>query len=268
VIRGYLKIGLRTLIKDRLFSVLNISGLAIGMSASIMILFYINFERSYDRFHKGYDNIYRLRVERTSESGEAIRFASCCPPAGLRIRELYPEVEKVARILRYTGTISFETTMFVEDRLFFAESEFLEMFDFEIERGATSDALDEQGKILISQSTARKYFGDKDPIGESLELDKRMVFTVAGIFKDIPKNSHLKFDFLLSWPDVSIMYGPEFKEAWGHTGVFTYLSFREEADIKSFENKLDQLVEKEFGEELRYYKLSMELPLQNWEIST
>jgi len=262
MMKGYFFIAVRRLTRQWLFSIINITGLATGIAAAILILHYVHFERSYDTFNSGYNDIYRLRLERTSESGEAVRFASCAPPAGLRIRALFPEVDKVARILRFKGTVSNENIKYYEERIFFAEPQFLEMFDFRIVTGAKPDKLGEQGNMFITRNTAIKYFGSDNPLGRSLELDGRMVFRVAGILENVPANSHIKFDFLLSWPDVQVMYSPAFEQSWGQTGVFTYLSFVPGVDITTFNRKLSDLVETEFGEALDYYKVTMDLPLQ------
>ena len=101
------KIALRNIFNNRLFSLISIIGLSAGMTAFLFIMLYIRYERSYDTFNKDYENIYRLRYERSSAEGEAVKFASCCPPAAIRIRELYPEAEKIARIFRYRATVIF-----------------------------------------------------------------------------------------------------------------------------------------------------------------
>ncbi len=98
MILNYFKTALRNLIATRLFSSINLAGLCIGLTVSLLLLIYIGFEKSYDRYHPNYEQIYRLRYERTSETGEAVRFASCCPPAGLHVRKSIPEAEKVARL--------------------------------------------------------------------------------------------------------------------------------------------------------------------------
>lgn len=260
--KSYFIFALRRLRKQRLFTVLNILGLAIGMTASVLIFHYVRFEKSYDSFHSRVDDIYRLTYHRASESGEAVHFASCAPPAGLRIRELFPQVDQVARFLRYKTSLSHENIMYFEERLFFAESHFLELFDFNVVEGASPNALDEPGSMFISRSSAKKYFGNENPIGQSLKMDQEMIFNIVGIFEDVPENSHLKFDFLVSFPDLKTIYGPEFDEAWGHTGVFTYLTFKEGADIGGFEKQLEELIEEENGEMLKYYQLTMDFPLQ------
>ena len=252
----------RRLVKQRLFTLINIVGLVTGITTAVFIIFYVKYEKSFDRFNHRYDDIYRVRLKRVSETGETVDFASTAPPVGLRMRSQFPEAEVVARVLRYKGTLSFEDIAFYEEKIFFAEPELMKVFDFKVLSGNPSEDLKEQGKIFITSRMATKYFGNSDPTGKVLKLDGKWSFTIAGIMDDVPGNSHLQFDFLASWPDVRIIYGNEFEEDWGHTGVFTYVIFNPGTDIQSAEEKLSQLVEDEFGEALRYYKLTMTLPLQ------
>jgi len=243
-------------------AVINVLGLAIGMTAFLLILHYVHFEKSYDRHYPDLERLYRLRYERTTEDGSSVKFASCCPPAGPLIRERYPEVEKIGRIYRYRASVSYEDIKFYEERLYFAEPDFLEVLPFEFSEGDPIQKLKEPNYAFISQSTARRYFGDQNPVGKTISLDKSMNFQVAGIFRDIPANSHLKFDFLLSFQNLEEKFGPEVMEAWGHTGFFTYLKLRPEADPREFGKRLAELVESEFGAVLKEYQMKMELPLQ------
>jgi putative ABC transport system permease protein len=262
MIINYLKVAFRNLIKTRQFSFINILGLAIGMTACLVILHYVSFERSYDRFHKESDRIYRLRYERYSEDGESVRFASCCPPVALRIRKMFPEVEKVARIFRYQASVSYLEQKFFEERLFFAEAEFFEIFDFQFLRGDPVKGLRNPNTAFISESTARKYFGRDDPLGKMIMLDKKSVYQVVGIFADIPENSHIKFDIVLPWSNLLDILGTDYEDSWGDSGAYTYILFRKGVDMAAFREKLDAVAEKEFGEALRQYKLTMQLPLQ------
>ena len=263
MLKNYLKIAYRNLIKTKLFSAINILGLSIGVTSCLLILHYVNFEKSYDQFHQSINEIYRLRYERISENGSAVRFASCTPPAGALIRDRFPEVDKLTRIFRYRGVVvSHENIKFTEERVFHAEPEFVDIFDFNFVDGDPKKALGSVDNALISQSTARKYFGDEDPIGKILKVDQETSYQVAGIFEDVPKNSHIKFDFLLSFENFDKSSGPDYMENWGHTGMFTYLILKPDADISQFNDKIKKLIDAEFGEALKYYNMVMELPLQ------
>jgi len=263
VIKNYFKITFRTLRKTKLFSTINILGLSIGMSACLLILHYVTFENSFDRFHEKVDQTYRLRYERISEDGSAVRFASCTPPAGALIRERFPEVSVLSRIFRYRGVVvSHNDTKFTEERVFHAEPEFLDIFNFQFIEGDPKAALAGVDNALISESMAKKYFGIEDPIGKILKVDQETEYQVTGVFQDIPVNSHIKFDLLLSFENFAKSSGPDYMENWGHTGMYTYLILKPGTDIEGFRKKIADLIESEFGEALRHYKMIMNLPLQ------
>jgi len=262
MLKNYFKIAVRNLIKTRQFSVINILGLSIGMAACLLILHYVYFEKSYDKQFDKNELIYRLRYERTSETGETVHFSSCCPPAGLRIRKSIPEVEKVGRIWRYIASVSYQENKFIEERMFFAEPEFFEIFNYKFISGNPTMDLIEPGHAFISQTTAKKYFGDENPVGKSFSVDKKTEYKVSGVFEDIPHNTHLKFDIILSWANLLNIYGPDLEESWGDTGAYTYLLFKQGASISDFEQKLKELVNKEIAEILKEYKLVFDFPLQ------
>lgn len=261
--RNYLKSAYRNLLKTRLFSFINIMGLAVGMAAGLLILHYVTFEKSYDNFHQASDRVYRLRYERIGVDGSgAVRFASCCPPAGKLIRERYSQVENLGRMLKYAAAVSYQDRRFIENRMFFAEPELLEVLQFEFLSGDPMAGISQPNKAFMSESTARKYFGDEDPLGKVFSVDQKTDYEVSGVFRDLPANSHLKADILLAWENLVSLYGAEFQDAWGHTGVYTYLRLKPGTDLPAFETQLAELVETEFGEALKHYNLVMNLPLQ------
>ena len=258
----YLKIGFRNILKNKLFSLINIIGLAAGITAFLLIFLYVRYERSYDRFHQASDRIYRLRYERSSAEGESVKFASCCPPAAIRIRELYPEVEKIARVFRYRATVIFGDRKYYEERMFFVEPQFFDVFDTEMVKGDPATGISAANTAFISESFAKKYFGDDEPLGQTINVDREMSFVITGIFRDFPGNSHLRIDIMLSWPNLLTHYGPDIEMSWGDTGFFTYLILNSSSSAAEFEEKLKSLVESDFGEVLRYYKLTLDLKVQ------
>jgi putative ABC transport system permease protein len=259
---NYLKTAIRNLVKTKLYSLVNILGLAIGVAACLLILHYVSYEKSYDKFHEAGDRIYRLRYERSDSSGAAVRFASCTPPAAGFIRERYPEVEKIARIQNYQAVVSFGDRKFTEERMYFAEPDFLDILKFKFIKGDPLNGIREANNAFISQSTARKYFGDQDPMGKTFSVDKKVDYQVAGIFVDIPPNSHLKFDILLSYQNIYLRFGKDVLESWGHTTFFTYLRLKPGTDPQAFENKLVDLVESEAGDLERQYQVVIRLKMQ------
>ncbi len=260
--RYYFKIAIRNILRNRLYSLINIIGLGVGISAFLLILIFVKYERSYDTFHNESDRIYRLRYERSSAEGESVKFASCCPPAAIRIRELYPEVETIARLFRYRATVIFGDRKFYEERMYFAESQIFEIFNFEMITGDPNTGISDANCAFISESYAKKYFGEDDPMGKTITVDKEMSFVITGIFRDMPHNSHIDVDIMLSWPNLLTHYGPDIELSWGDTGFFTYFILSSSVSPQEFEEKLKSLVESDFGEVLRYYKLTLDLKVQ------
>lgn len=264
MLQHYARAAFRSLGRTKLFSVINILGLAIGMTCCLLILHFVAFEKSYDRFHPDSDRIYRLRYERTDEQGAAVRFASCCPPAADYIRGAYPEVETIARIYPHPVVVSLkdQDIKFQEDRLYFMEPDFFNILPFKVMEGDPGRSLGESGRALISQSTARRYFGEEDPLGKILTVDGKSDYVVEGIFADTPPNSHLKFDIALSFQDVIPLRGKQVMESWGYTLFYTYIKFRPDADPAAFSAKMADLVRAQAGELMDTYKVRIELPLQ------
>ncbi|MCJ7581858.1 MAG: ABC transporter permease [Candidatus Aminicenantes bacterium] len=261
---NYFKTAVRVLRRNALFSMIDILGLAVGMSACLLILFYVNYEKKFDEFHRDKNRIYRLRYDRTSEEGQIVQFASCCPPAADALRGVFPELEGIGRIFRYRAIVSLnnQNIRFTEERMYFAEPEFIDIFDFKFLEGDPANGLRSANAAFFSESTAVKYFGNEDPVGKIFTIDGKTDYTVVGVFEDIPSNSHLKFDILLSYQNLTSLYGPDVLESWGHTGFYTYLKLKSGADPNKFENNLASLVNTHAGELMSYYKVLIELKMQ------
>lgn len=258
----YLRIAYRNIVSGKFFSLINILGLAVGITAFLLIATYVQYEKSYDTFHRNSDRIYRLRYERSSAEGESVKFASCCPPAAIRIRELYPEVESIARLFRYRATVIFGDRKYYEERMYFAEPQIFQIFNIEMITGDPVTGIRDANCAFISESYAVKYFGNDDPLGKTITVDKEMSFVITGVFRDMPHNSHIEIDIMLSWPNLLTHYGPDIEMSWGDTGFFTYFILKESVSPAEFEEKLKSLVESDFGEVLRFYKLTLELKVQ------
>lgn len=261
MLKNYLITTFRNMFKTKVFTLINILGLSIGMTACLLILHYVNFENSYDKFNVNHENIYRLRYERTDDAGNTVRFASCTPPAAARIRGKYPEVEKIGRMVKTKGTVSYEDQKFLEERLFYAESELLDILKIDLVEGDRKTGIAEPNTVFISRSIAKKYFGDINPTGMSINIDNRHDYQIMGIFEDIPHNSHLKFDILMSWKNLEALYGEQYTEAWGHTGAYTYLVAHPDTDPLAFEKKLQPLIETECPW-LKEYNMTIDLKMQ------
>ncbi|MFH2035410.1 MAG: ABC transporter permease, partial [Candidatus Zixiibacteriota bacterium] len=258
---NYIRVAFRNFLKYKGYSVIDFIGLAMGITACLLIIHYVNYEKSYEKYHSDYERIYRLRYERTDEAGEAVRFASCTPPAAARIRGKYAEVEKIGRMLNTMGSVSYKNIKYREDRIFYAEPEIFEILSANSIKGNPIEILGKPDNACISQSIALKYFGDEDPIGKIISINKKSDYLVGAVFEDVPHNTHLKYDIILPWENLAAKAGPEYTEAWGHTGTYTYLRVQPGTDPVEFEKKLLNMVETECPW-LEEYKLSIDLKMQ------
>ncbi len=232
------------------------------MAVSILLLTFVFYERSYDTQHDNLDRLYRLRYERISENGEAVRFASCCPPAAVRIRDNFTQVKDIARIFKYRASVMYGENKYIEDRMFFAEPDVFKLISFNFLEGDPVKGLVRPNTAFFSKSAAEKYFGKENPVGKVFSIDNKTDYTITGVYEDMPQNSHLKCDILLSFPNLEDIYGPLRISSWGETGFFTYLTIKDGESPEKLQEELAALVDREFGEVLKEYKMEMLLPLQ------
>lgn len=193
--KNYLKTAWRSFLRQKVYSILNIVGLSIGLTCCIVILLFVNYELSYDKLHSKSNRIFRVVQELEGQdwawTGGATRHI---------VQDEFKEVEHAASLVRITTHVTSQKdngkVTFREERFFFADPDFLKIFDFELIHGDPGNTLTEPFKVLISESMATKYFGSEDAIGKTIELTGNNPFEVTGILRDTPENSHLQFDFL------------------------------------------------------------------------
>ncbi len=255
MLKNYLKIACRHLLKNKIFSLINMMGLAAGMAACLLILEYVNFELSYDDFHKNADRIYRVSYK-YQDQANAYETAVNVPALGPAMEQEFSEVEGFARLypfasyqfacaLQYDGVEPAIT--FNEPNLFYADSSFLNLFSFPLVQGNPETALLRPNSVVIAASTARKYFGDTDPIGKTLTLHSSTEYgdyTVTGVMEDVPQNSHFTIDVLLS------LNSPRKKAAtdsWTDDIVYTYLLLTPQANSEEIAAKFPAFLAKHLG---------------------
>ncbi len=199
MLRNYLLITFRNLFKNRISSIVNILGLAIGMAAFVLIIQYVRFELSYDNFHENQDLIYRIQQDRYNKGELTTQWAAGCSAVGQALYENFEEVKDFTRFQKWGGVFSVGEKKFREEEIYVADTSFFEVFSFTILEGDPGTALLNPMEMLLSRSTARKYFGDESPIGKSMRLNGGAEFKIIGVFEDAPVNSHLKPAILASW---------------------------------------------------------------------
>ncbi|MFA8434605.1 MAG: ABC transporter permease [Marinifilaceae bacterium] len=260
--RNYFLIALRNLIKNRIFSLVNILGLATGITACLFISMYVNYQKSYDNFYEKGDDLYRVRWERYSDKGDEIRFASACPAVGRTLQETFPEVLNHARSYKAKGVFSYREQVFQEENVFWAENEYLKLLSYNLLQGNADKALVAENTVVISESIAKKYFKNEDPIGKFLSYDQRLKLEVTGVFKDRPENVHCKTDLLISFPTFIRMIGQRADHSWLYSGFYTYIQLKEGTDPAQIEARIPQLLQDKIGDLLKQYQLEMAFFLQ------
>ncbi len=246
MLKNYLKIALRNLLRQKVYSFINISGLALGMACCLFILLYVRDELSYDRQHEHADRIYRAGLDAVV-SGENIHVAVTAAPLAATLRAEYPEVETAARL--YKGNrvlITHEQRKFYEERFLWADSTVFEVFSFPLWRGNEATALNGPHKIVLTKSAARKYFGDLDPLGKVLRVDNRDDYVVTGVLRDQPANTQFQFDFLASLSSLAWVQ----QTGWTSNSFYTYLLLRPDAKPEELTAKFPALVRRDIAPQI------------------
>ncbi|WP_339697312.1 ABC transporter permease [uncultured Roseivirga sp.] len=224
--RNNLIVAIRNIKKRKSFAIINIFGLTVGMTVCFLILTYARFEMSYDRFHPHAEDIYRVTVDLYAEGTFQTADAQCYPAVGPMAVEEFPEVEDFA-MARHIGRFLFKNDdkAFNEDRVYFANPSWLTVFDWGITQGDRASALEGVAKIVITESIAKKYFGDEDPMGKVLTAvpgGAEVPMQVTGVVNDVPENAHLKFDILISY-QTGVQYLKWDYNSWNGNNEFMYL---------------------------------------------
>jgi putative ABC transport system permease protein len=223
MLKNYFKIALRNILRHKSYSILNISGLAIGLASSILILLWVQNELNYDRFNANADKLYRL----TCSAGD---FKAAVSPAGMAagLQAEMPEIKATVRLSKPTTNL-FEvgTRKFEEKRGFFADSNFLEVFSYKLIKGDLATALQRPDGILISEDMALKYFGQEEAIGKIIRKDNSDNCIVTGILANVPSNSHLQFDFILPMSSVINKVDDLKNNVWDRFNFYSYLLLNE-----------------------------------------
>ncbi len=234
--RNYFSVAIRNIFRNKLFSFVNILGLACGIGSALLIFLWINDELRTNHFHERLGRIYSVMENQQYTDGRLFTFSSTPGPMAPFIKEKYAEIEKTSR---YTWEVN--ELFSLSDKAFYekgryAEQDFLDMFSFGLVAGDLSTALTDKSSIVISRKMAEKFFGHEDPLGKSLLLNTKNFFTVTGVFKDIPKNSSLQFEYLLPfqffWDQ-----NKNWLDQWDNNNIRTFVMLRSRTSAQEFGKK-------------------------------
>jgi putative ABC transport system permease protein len=250
MIKNYLKIAFRSLFRDKFFSLLNISGLAIGIACVLLITTYVTYELSFDKHFDNNENIYRV-VIKGRFNGRDFTGVQNPSPAGPTFKEQIPEVVEKLRF-RNSGNwvVKYNDKVFNEDEVIFADDTFFKVFSVNLLQGNPDEALSKPYHLALSQTQATKYFGTEDPMGKVLRLDNEKDWIVSGVYADIPDNSQFHFEFILSFISREDEYNDQF---WLSQNYETYLVLNPNSDIETVNQKVNEIAVDKMGVELQQY---------------
>lgn len=265
--RNYCIVAWRNLVRNKTFSLINVTGLAIGLAIAFLIYQYVQLELSYDRFHTKVDRIYRVPISYSGSFASLRSSAVNHPAVGPAMKADFPEVEDYARLVRASlfipaATVSYEKEgqppiIFNEERVYLADRSFLTIFSFKLIAGNATNALEEPRSIVITQRVAKKYFSEEDALGKILSVTN-LDFKVTGVMQDVPENSHLKFDMLVSFATV----GADLDNAWTWPEFYNYILLKEGADPAAVEEKIPAFLNKYLGKIWEEHKFKSDIYLQ------
>ncbi|HYX05709.1 MAG TPA: ABC transporter permease, partial [Bacteroidales bacterium] len=263
MLRNYLTTIFRILYRDRLFSLINITGLATGIAACLFISVYVHYERSYDQHIDNVQNLFRVLYERESESGEKVQFASASPMIGAEMKERFPEVLEAGKAYKTEGVISHQNISFREENMFWAEPSFLNLLSFRIIKKNGDSLLSAPNTAVISAETAKKYFGDKDPLNKIITLNGDQDFRIMGVYTPQPANMHFKANILLSWKNWENILGDRIKTfGWIYSGFYNYVRLKDGTSKEEVDQKITNMINDELGAFMEKYKLRISYRLQ------
>lgn len=262
MIRNYLKIAFRNLWRHKGFSFINILGLAVGMTSFFLIFLYVGLELSYDSFHKKADRIYRIVCDiKTPTEVLQASGPSWAVPSHLKLD--FPEIESFVRVSDASLLVRKDNIKFQEESMLFADSSFFKVFDFELIKGDRKTVLNNQLSVVLTETAARKYFGNNDPVGQTLLVTgDALPAKVTGVMKDIPENSHIKADMLVSMSTLTQKFNSGLDDQWGNYGASAYLLLKPGVDAKSLEKKFPAFLERRNGKEMKEHQMYATLFLE------
>jgi len=257
--KNYLTIALRNLRKHRGFAFINIAGLALGLACCLLIALYVRNELSCDRFHEKANRIYRVTAELQSPTRPQMSLAPTPPALAEALQKDVPGIEAVVRLRAYSLFVKYEDQQFQEDNFLFADSDFCKIFTFPLSAGNPQQALREPFSVILSDASARKYFGERDPLGQTLVVEDTLQFQVTGVFAPLPANSHLQFDFIASF--ASLRHSAlAWEFPWWSFDLYTYILLAESAAVDKVAAQIRKVAEpyiaaeeKENGMQQQYF---------------
>jgi putative ABC transport system permease protein len=240
-----IKLVIRTLLRHKVVAGINVIGLAIGMTACILIMMYVSYEHSYDTFHKDLDQLYRVQFNIYRDGEQTVACAAAVPAVGPAFVDNFPEAEAYCRAFPISGVVNYKEQSVRHEKVQVVTPSFLEILNFPLITGDIHTVLSRPNTAVITHSEAKKLFGDADPVGETIVLNGSTELEITGVCKDVPQNSHLKFTLLVSYGTLHEWAGDSVETSWGWYDFNTYLRVRKGTDARELEDRFNQWLHKE-----------------------
>ena len=253
MIRNYLKVAIRYLLRHKGYTAINVLGLAIGITCCILIILFVRSEWSYDKFHSKSDRIYRAWVkEHYDDQDDIIDIITPLPLAGA-LQSSFGEIESTCRVFNLNILAKTGEQSFSED-IRMVDSSFFRIFDFSLIEGSRENPFPSGNSIILTENTAKKYFGKQNAIGKNIELqlaNEKVMFSVSGIARSAPEESSIKYNALISFSNGKYLFSPRAMKAWFSTNPETYVLLREDADAGKLTKKFPSMVKQNLGEDYK-----------------
>lgn len=246
---NYIKTAFRNLRRNKMYSLLNIVGLAIGIACCLLIFAYVQDELSFDRFHTRADRIYRVCTI-IDIKDRYMNFAATAHVQGPMFKDEFPEIENFVRFDNYGSRriIRYKDKEFTEEKFIWVDNAIFEVFSFKLLQGNPQDALSKPNTVVITEAMAEKYFGNEDPIGKNLRVHNDTLYLVTGVMENIPANSYIRPDFFASFSTLDLKpSGNAAADLTGNIDYFTYVLLKEGADPQQLEQKFAGFVDRHVG---------------------
>lgn len=256
MLRNYLETSINYFLKHKSFLFINLIGLTTGLTAFYFAFLYVNFELSYDSYHKNAENIYRLVVDVKTPNG--VDYRGTPAPFAPVVLETFPDVESAARILLDHVVLQNEAGVQGDEKIGFTDSSLFSVFTFSLTDGNPREVLNAPFQLVLSQSCAKKYFGDIDPVGKSLLINGQDRAYVTGVMKDIPYNSHFRADLLVSISTMLKIWRPDLENNWKSRRSNTYLALHPDADPTDLNAKISHVLRTKIGQSEYEYTTALE----------
>ncbi|MBS1921294.1 MAG: ABC transporter permease [Bacteroidetes bacterium] len=249
MLKNYFKTAWRNLMKNKTISFINLFGLSIGLTCCLLILTYILNELSFDRYNKNADQVYRVTRTFNNGNGEpTLKLSTVAPPFGYYLPSAFPEIEKLTRLLDASPvSLRYKDKLLNESNAYFADQNLFDVFTVNVVEGNPKTALNDPFSVMLTEETAKKYFGNEDPLNKVLRANNQFDIKVTGVYKDFPANAHLHPDILISFNTLkdSAVYGEEnLRTNWGNNSFFTYIKLPKNYDVNKMKSRFPAFLDK------------------------